>query len=145
MKFSLTIDQSTSATKALLFDDNIALISRVSIEHKQFYPQPRWVEHDPGEILTNTYKSVKLLLEKNKISPSDIQLVAITNHRETVVLISDSLSYTTYINKQLSENPITKEEKKTKYYLSYKNVENQRIKSVKILNTITIKRGVQWY
>jgi glycerol kinase len=86
VKFILVIDQSTSATKAMLFGDNLNLISRVSVEHRQFYPQPGWVEHDPEEILANTYKSVKLLLEKNKINLADIQSVSITNQRETVVV-----------------------------------------------------------
>ena len=86
MKFTLAIDQSTSATKAMLFNENLVLVSRVSIEHKQFYPQPGWVEHDPEEILANTYSAVKLLIEKSGTNPADISSIAITNQRETVVL-----------------------------------------------------------
>ena len=66
MKFTLAIDQSTSSTKAMLFNEDAALIARTSVDHKQYYPQPGWVEHDPEEILRNTYKSVALLLEKAK-------------------------------------------------------------------------------
>ncbi len=86
VEYILTIDQSTSATKAILFDKNADLIARASVEHKQFYPKPGWVEHDAGEILGNTYKAVELLLEENNINPSDISSIAITNQRETVVV-----------------------------------------------------------
>ena len=86
MKYTLAIDQSTSATKTMLFNSNAAIIAHTSVEHKQYYPQPGWVEHDPEEILLNTYKSVELLLEKSKVTPSDITSIAITNQRETVVV-----------------------------------------------------------
>ena len=42
----ITIDQSTSATKAMLFSESCELLHRVNIEHQQFYPQLGWVEHD---------------------------------------------------------------------------------------------------
>lgn len=86
MKYTIAIDQSTSATKAILFDENAVLFKRVSVEHKQYYPQPGWVEHDPMEIISNTYKAVEELLQKSNISKSDIASVAITNQRETVVV-----------------------------------------------------------
>ncbi|MFO7657314.1 MAG: glycerol kinase GlpK [Bacteroidales bacterium] len=86
MKYTLAIDQSTSATKTMLFDENAVLFSRISIEHEQFYPQPGWVEHDPSEILSNTYKAIEELLRKSNVSKSDIASVAITNQRETVVV-----------------------------------------------------------
>jgi len=86
MKYIVAIDQSTSATKAMLFDEKLNLVARVSVEHKQYYPQPGWVEHDAEEILHNTYKSVELLLQKSKITPNEVSSVAITNQRETVVV-----------------------------------------------------------
>ncbi len=86
MKYILAIDQSTSATKAMLFDEQASLLFRTSLEHKQYYPQPGWVEHDPEEILCNTYKVVEQLLEKSRIAAADIVSVAITNQRETAVV-----------------------------------------------------------
>ncbi|UCH14093.1 MAG: glycerol kinase GlpK [Bacteroidales bacterium] len=86
MKYTLAIDQSTSATKAMLFDENTVLFSRSSVEHNQYYPQPGWVEHDPWEILSNTYLAVEQLLKKSKVQKSDITSVAITNQRETAVV-----------------------------------------------------------
>ena len=62
-KHILSIDQSTSATKVMLFDHNAILKHRVSISHKQFYPRPGFVEHDPDEILHNTLKGINLLLD----------------------------------------------------------------------------------
>jgi glycerol kinase len=86
MIYTLAIDQSTSATKAILFDTNATIKAREAVEHKQFYPKPGWVEHDPLEILDNTYKAVELLIIKSKVSPSDITSVALTNQRETIVV-----------------------------------------------------------
>jgi glycerol kinase len=86
MKYTLAIDQSTSATKAMLFDENAVLFKRVSIEHKQYYPQPGWVEHDAGEILSNTYNAIEQLLKTSNVQKADIKSVAITNQRETVVV-----------------------------------------------------------
>jgi glycerol kinase len=86
MKYTLAIDQSTSATKAMLFDANTSLIARASVDHKQFYPQLGWVEHDPEEILANTYKAVELVFQQSGIEASTIKAVAITNQRETVVV-----------------------------------------------------------
>lgn len=86
MKYILAIDQSTSATKAMLFDENAVLVFRISVEHKQFYPRSGWVEHDAEEILTNTYKSAELLIANSKINHEDIVSLAITNQRETVVV-----------------------------------------------------------
>lgn len=86
MKYTLTIDQSTSATKAMLFDSNANMVSRVSLEHKQYYPQPGLVEHDPVEILNNTYAAIEYLLKEADKDKSEIESISITNQRETVVV-----------------------------------------------------------
>ena len=86
MKYTLAIDQSTSATKAMLFDQQAVLIARASVDHKQYYPQPGWVEHDPEEILHNTYQAAETVLHKANIEPSSVAAIAITNQRETVVV-----------------------------------------------------------
>jgi len=86
MKYTLAIDQSTSATKGILFDNKATITARTAVEHRQFYPKPGWVEHDPLEILNNTYKAVELLIKESKVNPSDITSIALTNQRETVVV-----------------------------------------------------------
>ena len=58
MNTILAIDQSTSASKALLFDSNGSVIEKTSIEHRQIYPRPGWVEHDAEEIWQNTLEVV---------------------------------------------------------------------------------------
>ncbi len=82
----LAIDQSTSATKALLFDAAGRVLDRESREHRQHYPQPGWVEHDPSEIRANTFAALKALLVRHRGSLDDIRSLSLTNQRETVVV-----------------------------------------------------------
>ncbi|HVN55986.1 MAG TPA: glycerol kinase GlpK [Anaerolineaceae bacterium] len=86
MPIMLAIDQSTSATKALLFDQNASLIDQASLSHRQIYPQPGWVEHDAGEIYANTLAVIRSLLEKNPDRVEDLLCLSLTNQRETFVL-----------------------------------------------------------
>lgn len=81
----IAIDQSTSATKAMLFSGECRLLRRVNVEHRQYYPAPGWVEHDPFEIYANTVKAIKTLLDGRPEEDVDYSL-AITNQRETVVV-----------------------------------------------------------
>lgn len=85
MKYIIAIDQSTSATKAVLFDEQCQLISRKNVAHKQYYPKPGWVEHNPEEIYANTIEAIRLLMAENKKQDASYSL-AITNQRETVVV-----------------------------------------------------------
>ena len=86
VKYILSIDQSTSATKAMIFDSKACLAGRESISHKQFYPQPGFVEHDPLEIYQNTVTAIKEVLRKSKIEPSSLSCLSITNQRETSMI-----------------------------------------------------------
>ncbi len=86
MKYVICIDQSTSATKAMLFDTTLRLHARVSLEHRQIYPKPGWMEHDAEEILDNTRRAVAQLLRKSAVAPAEILSIALTNQRETVVV-----------------------------------------------------------
>lgn len=84
--YVIAIDQSTSATKAMLFED-CRICKRVNVEHTQYYPHQGWVEHDPIEIYENTLKAIKGLLESINTDLSGGSCsVAITNQRETVVV-----------------------------------------------------------
>lgn len=83
----IAIDQSTSATKAMLFSDKCELLNRVNINHRQFYPQMGWVEHDAEEIYRNTLNAIAGLLSAEKVSQGAVSYsLAITNQRETVVV-----------------------------------------------------------
>lgn len=85
-KLIIAIDQSTSATKALLFDSCCQLRNRVSVDHSQYYPQPGWVEHNPDEIYANTVSAIKDLVSADAAGREVQYSLAITNQRETVVV-----------------------------------------------------------
>lgn len=85
-KYIIAIDQSTSATKVILFNKKAELIHRVSIPHLQFYPQPGFVEHDAMEIFNNVVSGLNDLISETKISQSEIAGIAITNQRETALI-----------------------------------------------------------
>jgi glycerol kinase len=86
MSLFLALDQSTSATKALLFDADGRSLDRESREHKQFYPQPGWVEHDADEIWQNTLSVLQSLLSRQMARTAQIVSLSITNQRETIVV-----------------------------------------------------------
>ncbi|WP_239257076.1 FGGY-family carbohydrate kinase [Listeria ilorinensis] len=83
-RYQIAIDQSTSGTKVLLFKEE-QLVDRLDKKHRQYYPQKGWVEHDPEEISQNVRTLIAELLEKHSLEPQQIERLAITNQRETVV------------------------------------------------------------
>ncbi len=85
--YIIAIDQSTSATKALLFDEQCKLVDRCDIAHKQYYPQEGYVEHDAEEIYQNTVEAIRQVVDNCELSIVNCQFsLAITNQRETVVV-----------------------------------------------------------
>lgn len=90
MSLLIAIDQSTSATKAILFDSHATVLDSVSLEHKQHYPQPGWVEHDAEEIWQNLLKCAGDLCGRNRDKLHDVRGVSITNQRETFVVFERS-------------------------------------------------------
>lgn len=86
MPHVLAIDQSTSATKALLFDALGAVVDSCSREHTQYYPQPGWVEHDAEEIWRNMLAIVRELLGRHCELLGELACVSLTNQRETIVV-----------------------------------------------------------
>ena len=85
----IAIDQSTSSTKALLFDEECRMLARTNVDHKQYYPQMGWVEHDAEEIYRNTIEAIRQLMGKVDMHFSLLPFtfsLAITNQRETAVV-----------------------------------------------------------
>ena len=78
-KYIIAIDQSTSASKVILFNQNAELVHRISIAHQQFYPHSGFVEHDAMEIFNNVISGIKSLISATKISESEIAGIGITN------------------------------------------------------------------
>ena len=82
----LGIDQSTSATKVVLFDTAGNLVDKTSRDHVQIYPQAGWVEHDPEQIWQNLLEAVGELLEQQPDKLARVSGVSIANQRETFVV-----------------------------------------------------------
>ena len=80
------IDQGTTSSRFILFDRTGEIVSVAQKEHKQIYPKPGWVEHDPVEIWRNTAAGIAGALEQKGLSQTDLAGVGITNQRETTIL-----------------------------------------------------------
>ena len=85
-KYIAAVDQGTTSTRCILFDHGGNIVSLAQKEHRQIYPQPGWVEHDPLEIWANTQEVIQGALEKAACSYEDIAAVGVTNQRETTVV-----------------------------------------------------------
>jgi glycerol kinase len=82
----LAIDQSTSATKAILFTPDGRLLDQESLPHRQIYPRPGWVEHDAEEIYNNTLGAASTLINRHPDQWNSLLALSIANQRETFVL-----------------------------------------------------------
>jgi glycerol kinase len=80
------IDQGTTSTRCILFDHDGRAVAFDQKEHRQLYPQPGWVEHDPLEIWQTTQAVIAGALAKAGLTAKDIAAVGITNQRETIVV-----------------------------------------------------------
>src|SRR5512143_1305190 len=85
-KYIAAIDQGTTSTRFMLFDHGGDLIASAQKEHRQLYPRPGWVEHDPLEIWARTQDVIAETLGRSGISPKEIAAVGVTNQRETTVV-----------------------------------------------------------
>jgi len=86
MSYVLALDQGTTSSRALLFDESGAVIASDQYEFTQHYPQPGWVEHDPDEIWRTQLKAARGALEKARVAAKDVRAIGITNQRETTVV-----------------------------------------------------------
>jgi glycerol kinase len=80
------IDQGTTSSRFIIFDKGGSVISAAQMEHRQIYPRPGWVEHDPLEILANTNEVIGAALARKNLDAGDLAAIGITNQRETTVL-----------------------------------------------------------
>lgn len=85
-RYILAIDQGTTGTTALIFDADLNIRGKQTVEFPQHFPEPSWVEHDLDEIWQSVLTSVKRVFEESRISPQEIAAVGITNQRETTCL-----------------------------------------------------------
>ncbi|MDR3361197.1 MAG: glycerol kinase GlpK [Bifidobacteriaceae bacterium] len=85
-EYVVAIDQGTTSTRAIVFDQTGGIVSSGQMEHRQFFPQAGWVEHDPMEIWANSREVVGMALGQAGITRHDVAAVGIANQRETTVV-----------------------------------------------------------
>jgi glycerol kinase len=85
-KYSAALDQGTTSSRAMIFDQSGGVVAVSQKEHEQIYPKPGWVEHDPKEIWARCQEVLDEALEKAGASKDDIAGLGITNQRETAVV-----------------------------------------------------------
>ena len=79
------IDQGTTSTRFIVFDDATHVVAEAQQEHTQICPAPGWVEHDAREIWRNTQQVIADALQAGGLTPGDLSAVGVTNQRETTV------------------------------------------------------------
>jgi len=94
--YVLALDQGTTSSRALLFDQSAQIVASAHQEFKQYYPQPGWVEHDAEEIWASQWAVALEVLAKAKTGPEKIAAIGITNQRETVVMWDRATSKPVY-------------------------------------------------
>jgi len=84
-KYIGAIDQGTTSTRFIVFDSAGKIIAVDQKEHRQIFPKPGWVEHDPNEIYENTLTVIRNALRKSGLALTDLAAFGITNQRETSI------------------------------------------------------------
>ena len=82
----VAIDQGTTSSRAIIFDDGGSIVAIGQREHKQIFPRAGWVEHDPAEIWNHTRAVIDEAVEAAGIDASDVAAIGITNQRETAIV-----------------------------------------------------------
>jgi len=86
MKYLLSLDQGTTSSRTIVYDELLRVHASAQKEFSQHFPQPGWVEHDAAEIWETVLSTAREALEQSAISPADIASIGITNQRETIVV-----------------------------------------------------------
>ncbi|MBR9998680.1 MAG: glycerol kinase GlpK [Cyclobacteriaceae bacterium] len=86
MKYIIALDQGTTSSRAVLFNESGGIVDITLKEFTQIFPKPGWVEHDPEEIWKTQYDVLLNLIRRNKVDPASIAALGITNQRETTVV-----------------------------------------------------------
>lgn len=86
MAYILALDQGTTSSRAILFDEDGTIAAVAQHEFEQFYPEAGWVEHDPMEILTSQMSCAVEVLGTIGARPRDVVAIGITNQRETAIV-----------------------------------------------------------
>jgi glycerol kinase len=82
----LAIDQGTTSTRAILFDERLDVVAVEQQEFPQYYPHPGWVEHDPEDLWNSVIAVVKGVLAKTGTAANHVAALGIANQRETTIV-----------------------------------------------------------
>ena len=85
-RYILALDQGTTSSRAILFDEGQRVAGLAQKEFPQLYPREGWVEHDPMEIWSSQYAVMMEVLAKTGVAASEVAAIGITNQRETTIL-----------------------------------------------------------
>jgi glycerol kinase len=108
MKYIIALDQGTTSSRAVLFNDAGSIVNIEQKEFQQIFPQSGWVEHDPSEIFSSQFEVLTNLISKNKIEAAAIKAIGITNQRETTIVWNRKTGEPVY-------NAIVWQDKRTAY------------------------------
>ena len=86
MSFILALDQGTSSSRSIVFDQRGQIVAMAQQEFRQIFPQPGWVEHDPMEIWASQLATARQALAQAGLQASQVKAIGITNQRETTVV-----------------------------------------------------------
>src|SRR5690625_7921135 len=86
MKYVLALDQGTTSSRAILFDDGGRSVAIAQREFPQYYPEVGWVEHDPHDIWSSQVGVLGETLAKASVETRDVAAIGITNQRETTLV-----------------------------------------------------------
>jgi glycerol kinase len=89
-KYIIALDQGTTSSRSVLFDEIGLQIAIEQQEFEQVFPHSGWVEHNPQELLDSQLATFEKLIRNNNIHPKDIAGIGITNQRETTVVWNKS-------------------------------------------------------
>jgi len=108
-KYILALDQGTTSSRAIVFDEKGSIISVAQKEFTQYFPKPGWVEHDPAEIWSTQAGVAVEAMVKEGLTVENIAAIGITNQRETVVVWDKNTGKAIY-------NAIVWQDKRTSSY-----------------------------
>jgi len=96
MKYIIALDQGTTSSRAILFNDAGVIVASAQQEFTQIFPQPGWVEHNPDEIWTTQQAALQKVIRESGVAVKSIAAIGITNQRETTVVWNRDTSQSVY-------------------------------------------------
>ena len=86
MRHVIALDQGTTSSRAIVFDEEGRAVAAAQREFRQIFPQPGWVEHDPKEIFATQRETARQAAAQSGLSLKDLMGIGITNQRETTIV-----------------------------------------------------------